>query len=97
MKTNETSLRDAQAEPSDHWHLDEGNRYDAATHWQSLPAAPSSTTPSEPLPIDLARELREALGMFAGAMPCSPKQAWDEAIVEVRRLASAPAQAQLDL
>lgn len=31
-------------------------------------------------------ELREALGMFAGAMPITPKQAWEEALLEVRRL-----------
>lgn len=40
----------------------------------------------EPDPRDLVRELREALGMFAGALPYSPKQAWEEAIAEVRRI-----------
>jgi len=32
---------------------------------------------------DQIRELREAAGLFAGAMPITPKQAWDEAIVKV--------------
>jgi hypothetical protein len=36
--------------------------------------------------IDLVRELRETLGLFAGAMPISPKEAWEEAIREVVRL-----------
>jgi hypothetical protein len=34
----------------------------------------------------MCRELREALGMFAGAMPITPKAAWDQAIAEVRRI-----------
>lgn len=41
---------------------------------------------SEPDVRQLVSELRNALGMFDGAMPISPKQAWDEAIAEVRRL-----------
>lgn len=41
----------------------------------------------EPMKIDLVRELREALGMFAGAMPLSPAEAWDEAIQRVLTLA----------
>ena len=43
----------------------------------------NSTSPY-PDPHELIRELREALGLFAGAMPMSPKQAWDEAITNVR-------------
>ncbi len=39
-----------------------------------------------PHPIDLARELRETLGLPAGALPITPRQAWDEAIAEVERL-----------
>lgn len=31
-------------------------------------------------------QLREALGLFAGAMPIPPQQAWEEALEEVRRL-----------
>jgi predicted naringenin-chalcone synthase len=31
-------------------------------------------------------QLREALGLFAGAMPISPATAWTEALGEVRRL-----------
>lgn len=31
-------------------------------------------------------QLREALGLFAGAMPISPQRAWEEALAEVRRL-----------
>lgn len=41
---------------------------------------------TEPSPIDLVRELREALGMFDGAMPITPKAAWEEAIERVRGL-----------
>jgi hypothetical protein len=38
---------------------------------------------------DLIRELREALGLFAGAMPITPKVAWEEAIAEAKRLRAA--------
>lgn len=31
-------------------------------------------------------QLCEALGMFAGAMPIPPERAWEEALVEARRL-----------
>lgn len=41
-----------------------------------------------PQPIDLVRELRETLGMFAGAMPVSPQTAWEEALGVVRDLCS---------
>jgi hypothetical protein len=37
----------------------------------------------------LVRELRDALGLFSGAMPVPPKQAWDEAIALVRQRAEA--------
>lgn len=40
----------------------------------------------EPNPIDLVKELRQALGMFSGAMSISPKEAWDEAIEQVKWL-----------
>lgn len=46
----------------------------------------ASNTPTPTTPIDLVRELREALGMFAGAMPITPQQAWEEALDEVRML-----------
>jgi hypothetical protein len=35
-------------------------------------------------------QLREALGLFAGAMPISPQQAWEGALAEVRRLRTEP-------
>lgn len=41
---------------------------------------------AEPSTHDLIVELRETLGLFAGAMPVTPKQAWDEAILRVRQL-----------
>lgn len=58
----------------------------------AAPVSAGAPTPvaAEPQPIDLCRELREALGMFAGSMPCTPKQAWDEAIAKARSLAAAP-------
>ncbi len=43
-----------------------------------------------PTLIDLVQELRRTVGLFDGAMPVTPKAAWDEAIGEValmRRLA----------
>lgn len=40
----------------------------------------------EPTTHDLIVELRETLGLFAGAMPISPQQAWGEAIERVRLL-----------
>jgi len=38
---------------------------------------------------------REALGMFAGAMACSPKEAWDEAIARVKATRPEPSGAEL--
>jgi hypothetical protein len=35
---------------------------------------------------DLIHELREAVGLFAGAMGITPKEAWEQAIDEVRGL-----------
>lgn len=40
----------------------------------------------QPHPQDLIADLREALGLFAGAMPVTPQEAWEEAINEVHRL-----------
>lgn len=34
-------------------------------------------------------QLREALGLFAGAMPITPQRAWEDALTEVRRLRTA--------
>lgn len=42
-----------------------------------------STTPSKqswPDGMEMIRQAREALGMFAGAMPITPQQAWEEAL-----------------
>lgn len=39
-----------------------------------------------PDPHTFIVELRDALGMFSGAMHISPKQAWEDALTEVRRL-----------
>lgn len=36
--------------------------------------------------FELIRELRRTVGLFDGAMPVSPKAAWDEAIRKVERL-----------
>ena len=41
-----------------------------------------------PEPLDLVRELRQAVGLFDGAMPITPKRAWDEAIDRARQLAA---------
>jgi len=41
--------------------------------------------PTAPDVHDLIAELRTAVGLFAGAMPISPKQAWDEAVAVARR------------
>jgi hypothetical protein len=35
---------------------------------------------------DLIREVREAAGMFAGAMPISPKEAFEQALERIRAL-----------
>lgn len=35
----------------------------------------------------LVRELRAAVGLFDGAMPVTPQEAWEEAINEVRKRA----------
>jgi hypothetical protein len=43
---------------------------------------------SDPQPIDLCLELRRVLGLFDGAMPISPKEAWEEALDHVRYLRS---------
>jgi histidine triad (HIT) family protein len=35
---------------------------------------------------EMVTQLRDALGLFTGAMPISPMQAWEEALTEARRL-----------
>lgn len=40
----------------------------------------------QPDPFALLRELREALGMFSGAMPIPPEEAWQQALMRVRDL-----------
>jgi hypothetical protein len=35
---------------------------------------------------EMLMQIREALGLFAGAMPISPRMAWEEALAEARRL-----------
>jgi hypothetical protein len=42
-----------------------------------------------PTAHELVVQLREALGLFAGAMPVPPQQVWEEALAEARRLAAA--------
>lgn len=44
------------------------------------------TTQRAPDVIDLIRELRREVGLFDGAMPITPKQAWEEAIERVRNM-----------
>lgn len=46
-----------------------------------------TTTDSWPDPHDFIIELRQAVGLFAGAMPIPPKVAWDEAVAVARRAA----------
>jgi hypothetical protein len=43
-------------------------------------------THTEPSLIDLVQELRRTVGLFDGAMPVTPKEAWEEAIREVEKL-----------
>jgi hypothetical protein len=43
---------------------------------------------ADPTPVDLVHELREELGLFSGAMPITPKAAWEEALNVVRLLRS---------
>ena len=52
---------------------------------------------AEPSALDLVRELREALGLFSGAMPVTPKHAWDEALTQVTRLKAASSPSPLAL
>lgn len=46
----------------------------------------SNRTEGEPHLQDLVRELRRAVGLFDGAMPITPKQAWEEALEVVANL-----------
>jgi hypothetical protein len=39
--------------------------------------------------MEMIRQLRDAVGLFSGAMPISPKQAWEDAIARVKQLAAA--------
>jgi hypothetical protein len=43
-------------------------------------------TDSWPDGMTMVRQLRDTLGLFSGAMPVSPKQAWEEALARVRGL-----------
>lgn len=50
-------------------------------------AAPTAAQPAAgPTTHDLIVELREALGLFAGSMPRSPKEVWEEAIGRVKEM-----------
>jgi hypothetical protein len=46
----------------------------------------SETRAGWPTGYSMVVQLREALGLFAGAMPIPAQAAWDEALAEVRRL-----------
>jgi hypothetical protein len=47
-------------------------------------AAPAAAAPSsEPTTHDLIVALRDKLGLFSGAMPISPREAWEEALAMV--------------
>ena len=37
--------------------------------------------------MEMIRQLREAVGLFSGAMPITPEEAWEEALDKVRSLA----------
>lgn len=50
-----------------------------------------------PTAHDLVVHLRDALGLFSGAMPVPPQQAWEEALAEARRLRTESAQLRLQL
>lgn len=41
---------------------------------------------ADPTLIDLVRELRQTVGLFDGAIAATPKEAWAEAIEQVRGL-----------
>lgn len=70
-------------------------------HLAGAPVPVSTTVPPDrqardvetaagwPTGHEMIRQLREALGLFAGAMPISPMQAWEEALDEARRLKEA--------
>lgn len=38
--------------------------------------------------MEMVRQAREAVGLFAGAMPITPQQAWEEALERMRQLAT---------
>jgi hypothetical protein len=37
--------------------------------------------------MEMIRQVREAAGLFGGAMPITPQQAWEEALERIRGLA----------
>lgn len=59
-----------------------GERRDAISGRVILP---KNTTTPDPTPTELTRELRDAVGLFSGAMPITPRQAWNEAVAAVKR------------
>jgi hypothetical protein len=50
----------------------------------------TASAPAEPAPwpegMEMIRQVRDAAGLFAGAMPISPQMAWDEALDRIRGL-----------
>lgn len=48
--------------------------------------AMTDDSPTTMREFELIRELRGAVGLFDGALPISPKAAWEEAIRRVQRL-----------
>ena len=68
----------------------EGRVEDAAIVLEAIRAlTPAETAAGWPTGHEMIRQFREALGLFAGAMPISPQQAWEEALDEARRLKEA--------
>jgi hypothetical protein len=40
--------------------------------------------------MEMIRQARRALGLFDGAMPITPQQAWEEALARMRMLGDSP-------
>ena len=78
-------------------HAEVHGEIDSA-HWLSLIRHGRETidvgvgqqSDSWPEGMEFIRQAREALGLFSGAMPITPQQAWEEALEHMRRLRAEP-------
>lgn len=90
--TGPVFMRRDQVPEGHEWQsVDGGSWYPDDCHWsldgEWVRVRPVAAIPPDrwPDPHDFIVQLREAVGLFAGALPIPPKVAWDEAVAVAKR------------